>query len=222
MALESININTMARLETGKSPCKRLRKSGRIPCILFGHGVIPLSLSVDKKEILSIIDHPSIINLTVQGHDDTRNVLIKQVQLDYLGTNVIHVDFQQIRMDESITVDIPLEVIGQPIGLQFGGQLDQVLHTILVECLPALLPDKLVYDVSHMNVDDSLPISKLPLPDGVRAVYTDPHIVVVHVLPPQVAEDETESTADQGVKSDKEPEVITKGKKEEGKDGKQK
>ncbi len=214
MALASIKINSDPRLKTRKGANKRLRKTGKIPCVLFGHGISSVNLTVDMKEILPVIDHPSIVNLTIQGSDDTRMVLIKHVQLDYLGANVIHIDFQQIRMEENITVEIPLEIIGQPVGLQSGGQLDQVMHTILVECLPAVLPEKIVYDVSHMNIDDSLPISKLPLPEGVTAVYNDPHIVVVHVLPPIVVEEEETPADSTGQKAGGEPEVITKGKKE--------
>ena len=217
MSQSEIIISATKRIPQGRCMNKRLRKAGKIPCVLYGHGVEPVSLTVDLTQIIPAIDHPSIMTLTLEGKKkDSRKVLIKEVQHDYLNTNVTHVDFQQVRMDETISAEVPLEVAGHPIGLQHGGQLDQIMHSITVECLPSDLPDRVVFDVSHLDIGDNVAIEEIPLPDGVKAVYSDPHAVAIHVIRSRMAdveeateEEKIESAAAEG------PEVIEKGKKEE-------
>ena len=217
MSQSEISITSNQRIPEGKGSNKRLRKAGKIPCILYGHGVESVPLTVDLKQIIPAIDHPSILTLNLEGKTkESRKVLIKEVQHDYLHSHVTHVDFQQVRMDETISAEVPLEVTGHPIGLQHGGLLDQIMHSITVECLPNDLPDRVVFDVSHLDLGDNVAIKDLPLPEGVNAVYSDPHAVAIHVIRSKMADvvevaDETKADPS----ATEEPEVVAKRKKEE-------
>ena len=139
--------------------------------------------------------------------------MIKEVQHNYLHSKIIHVDFQEVRMDEAVTAEVPLEVIGHPVGTQHGGQLDQILHTIEVECLPKDLPDRFIFDVSHLDVGDNVTIGDIPMPEGVKTIHLDSHTIAIHVIRPRL-EDVGGGEETQASTSD-EPEVIAKRKKEE-------
>ena len=214
MSDHEICITVIKRDQEGKGANKRYRKQGKVPGILYGHGIEPLSLLADAKTLQPIIGHPSIITLNIDQEEGTRKVLIKDVQIDYLTSRLIHIDLQQVRMDEEITAEIPFELIGTPIGLKHGGMLDQTMHTIEVECLPQDLPDRIVYDVSHLDVGAGVTIEELPLPTGVKAVYTDPLTIAVHVIRSKLAEESESGGLSLGESGAAEPEIISKGKKE--------
>ena len=219
MSHNEICVTVLRRIKQGKGENKRLRKAGKIPCVVYGHGVESVSLIANLKEITPAIDHPSIITLNFDGETDSRRVLVKDVQHDYLHSNVIHVDFQQVRMDETITAEVPLEVIGDPIGLHHGGLLDQIMHTIEVECLPDDLPERIIFDVSALDVGDNVTIEQIPLPEGVKSVHSDPHSIAIHVIRGRIAEEVSEEEAEgtiEAAATSEEPEVIAKKKKEEG------
>lgn len=212
MAKNDLCISASIREKSGKGSNKRLRKNGNIPCIVYGHGVEPVSISTPFKEIESAVHHPSIISLSIGGEKNERNVIIKDVQRDYLNTTIIHVDFQQVKMDEKITATIPLECIGEPVGTHHGGQLDQIMHDIEVACLPKDIPDILTYDVSHLNVGDAVTVGDIPLPNGVEGAFSDPNAVAVHLVTSKLAQSEE---AEEQEEAAGEPEVIDKAKKDE-------
>ena len=215
MSQNEINITVTERVPQGKGSNKRLRSMGKIPCILYGHGIEPVPLTVDLKQIIPVINHPSILTLNFEEGKESRKALIKEVQHNYLHSTVTHVDFQQVIMDEAITAEVPLEVVGHPIGAQHGGQLDQITHSIEVECLPNDLPDRITFDVSHLDVGDNVSIGDISLPKGVKAIHIDPHTTVIHVIRPRLAEEAVEETEGKAEATSEEPEVITKRKKEE-------
>ncbi len=219
MADGEICMNATKRDELSKGQLNQLRRDGFIPCILYGHKVRPISLVVELKEFISALGKSNIINIALDKKGDATKVLIKEIQYDFLSTNIIHADFQQIKAGEKISVEIPIELTGEPEGIHHGGRLDQVLHQLKIESLPKHLPDKLIVDVSALKLDESLSIADIIFPEGVKAVNLDAGTVVAAVVPVKMteegAEEEVVTSAED---SSQEPEVIAKGKKEEGED----
>jgi large subunit ribosomal protein L25 len=207
------SISVIKRDQVGKRACKRLRASGRVPGVLYGNGFEATSLSFELKDLLPLIRNPSIISLKVDGNDET--ALLKNVQFDYSNRHVVHVDFQQIKMDQTIRVEIPLETHGVPAGTEQGGQLNLIVHQIEVECLPDKLPDRVVIEVAHLQLGDSIAIGDIPLPDGVDLICSDPGANAVQVAIPHMEEEAEAETLTEAVAATEEPEVIAKGKKEE-------
>ncbi len=216
--LQSISVRL--RDVTGKKSTKRLRSEGLVPCILYGDKIEPMALCSNLKEINSVVRHSSIITLNIEDDKSktkTTDVQVKDIQFDYLSTNILHIDFQQVRMDKEITAEVEIKVVGHAEGIDHGGQLDLVSHQIEIRCLPRDLPDEIVIDVTALNIGDSIAIGDISLPSGVSGTFTDPHITIVHVQAPNLEEEveEAEEAGVLGEPSAGEPEVITKGKSEE-------
>ncbi len=219
MADGEISMNAKKRDELSKGQLNQLRRDGFIPCVLYGHKVKPTSLVVELKEFISALKQSNIINITLDKKNDATKVLIKEIQYDYLSTSIIHADFQQIKAGEKISVEIPIELTGEPEGIHHGGRLDQVLHQMKIESLPKHLPDKLIVDVSSLNLDESLSIADIIFPAGVKAVNLDAGTVVAAVVPIKMTDEETDKEVVASTEgSSQEPEVIAKGKKEEEED----
>src|SRR5439155_6509759 len=141
----------------------------------------------------------------------TRTALVQEVQHAPIGSNVLHIDFHAVSMDEKLDAEVPVEAIGTANGVKnFGGLLEQSLRTITVECLPRDLPDRITVDVSGLNIGDSIHVREIKLPDGVTA-KTPIDLTAFSVLAPAVEEEPVAAVAEAAVG----PEVI-KEKKEEG------
>lgn len=215
MSTTTQSLTVWKRNEFGKGASRKLRRQGKVPATLYGHGMEPVSLGTEHKALRRVLGTRSIISLEFENEKEKRDVFIKDFQRNCLNLNIIHVDFQQVKVDETITVQVPLETKGTPMGIAHGGLLDLITHTLTVECLPKDLPERLVVDVSPLEVGDSISIGAIPLPEGVNLHYTDADTIVVHVITAaktEAAETGEEETAD---KDGNEPEIISKGKKTE-------
>ncbi len=214
MSYGEITMNAKTRDHLSKGQLNQLRRDGCIPCVLYGHKVKPLSLVVDLKEFISALEQSNIINISLDKKNDVKKVLIKEIQYNHLSTSIIHADFQQIKAGEKLSVEIPIELTGEPDAIHHGARLNHVLHVLKVESLPKHFPDKLLVDVSELNLDESLTIADISFPEGVKAVNIDAGTVVAAVVPVRGADEES----DDDESSQEEPEVIAKGKKEEEED----
>lgn len=211
--MEQININAIVRNTTGKGFNRRLRVSGKVPAILYGHRRAAVSLEVDPKEIFRILHSQSgentIFGLNVPGQDKV-NCLIKEIQLEPISHRMLHADFYEVKMDEMLEVDVPLEVTGEAYGVKVeGGLLDIVHREIRVECLPADIPERFEIEVTNMKIGDLFRIKDLKVSDKVK-ILEDPETVIVAVEHPR--EEELPVAAAPGAEAEVEPEVIKKGK----------
>jgi len=205
-------VDVELRSERKKGAMGRLRRAGKVPAIIYGREVDNqlLSFSVDRAH--AVTHAHGIVELVVAG-GEVRPVLVRHVQRDYLKQTILHVDFQLVRMDEKIRNAIPVSPLGHPMGEVKGGVLEQFMFQVEVECLPADLPDLIEVDVSGLDVEQIIAVSKLPLPPNVVAVYNDPDMPVFACAIPRAETEATATEEAEGV----EPEVIEKGKKvEEG------
>ncbi len=200
------------REELGKNANRRLRQQGKIPAVVYGRGAEAVSLTVDPKEILNILQSDSGQNTIVDLRfgERSQNALIRDFQTDPVRGHLLHADFQTIAMDEIMEFEVPVEVIGTAAGVKLGGILDNTLREIEVECLPSEVPDHFVVDVSDLQIGDVIHVSEIAVDSSKVKILEDPEQIVVHVLPPTViAEEEVEE------EEEIEPELIKKGKEEE-------
>jgi len=172
----------------------KLKRDGLIPAIIYGGKENPLPLQVASREISTLLSHARGENILVEleienaGARTSRMALIQEVQHAPLSGRIVHVDFHAINMNEVLNTSVPVESIGEPIGVKdFGGILEQSLRSLDIECLPKDLPEVITVDVSGLQIGDSIHVKHLPLPAGVTAV-ADEDLTVFLVAAPAVAE----------------------------------
>ena len=202
MASQSANVTAEARSELGSRANKRLRDSGKLPGVIYGHKLDTLPITLPKKEVIGHLNHGThLFALNLAGKAE--NVLVKDVQYDHLGRDVIHVDFARVDLNERVEVTVALELKGTPKGEADGGVLTQVVSELEIECLVTEIPDMIVHNVSDMGLDSVVHIKDLKLPAGVKALQ-DEDLIVATV---KEIEEETDEAAEGETA---EPEVIGK------------
>ena len=188
------------RTDAGKGVARKLRASGRVPAVLYGHGKDARALSVDAKELFHLLHGAAggnvLIDLVIDGKKTM--AMPREVQRDHVRGQYLHVDFLEVRRDEKVTVDVPIHLIGESAGVKAGGVLEHHLWDLKVECLPQDLPESIEADISALNVNDSLHVSDVVVPD-VCTVLTPQDEIVAAVVPPQAREvEEVEAEAVEG------------------------
>jgi large subunit ribosomal protein L25 len=191
----------------------RLRKQGLIPAVVYGHKEATLALSVNGDELSKAVRHGTRI-VDLQAGGKTEKALIKEVQWDHLGHDILHVDFARVSADERITIEVRLELRGIAPGIATGGVLDQPLHTLKVSCPALSPPESIRVNLGELQLGQAIHVRELKLPEGVAAV-TDPDAVVIQVVAKAVEEVVTPAAA--AAPTSAEPEVIgRKAAEEEG------
>jgi large subunit ribosomal protein L25 len=190
--MEFVDLKVERRIGTGKGVARKLRQRGLIPAILYGEGE-PIPLTVNPRSLLRVlgtaVGENVILNLTiVDGEERNQKAMVKEVQRDPVTGAFLHADLLAISMERPIEVEVPVELSGIAIGVKDkGGILRQILREVKVRCLPGAIPEKILLDVSHLDIGDALHVKNLSIPGGVE-LLTDPEQVVVTVLTPTVEE----------------------------------
>ena len=218
--MEIRELTVMPREGVGKSVARRLRRSGKTPGILYG-GASPVNIAVDPREVFRIIHghegSTQLLRVTFAGSKDSRMVILRDIQLDPVSEDLVHVDLQEVNMDKPIQVTVALHHVGEPIGVRdTQGILEMVLREIQVSCLPANIPEDIKADVSNLAIGDVLTVDELVVPEGVR-VLTDKAQAVATVAPPAAEEVAAPVAAVVGAvaAAPAEPEVLTERKPKE-------
>ena len=220
--MPEIVVSAEKRTEKGKNVNRRLRVAGRIPGVLYGGSKEPVPVAVSPKDISAVLRSASgentLFDLDLGG--TRRKVILKEYQLEPLKGRLLHADFYEVALDKTLEVKVHVEVTGTPVGVKVqGGILDFVTRELEIECLPTDIPEKIVVDVSELELGKHIRVSDLKLSDKLT-MLTEPDIVIVHVVAPR-AEEVVAPTAVEGAEAEAaagaaEPEVIKKGKAEEG------
>lgn len=210
---EKIVINAETRTAVGKG-VGALRRSGKVPGVVYGHGIAASHIQMDAKELtntLRKISRNRLITLEFGAGVTPKNVLTREVQRDPVKRTLKHVDFYEVSMTEKITVRVPVVYLGESADVKGGtGILNEEMNAIEIRCLPSDLIEKIEVDVSGLSIDQSLHVSDLKLPAGIE-ILDDKEDELVRVI--RYVEQKTEEAA---VATDgTEPEVIEKGKKDE-------
>jgi large subunit ribosomal protein L25 len=170
----SFELNAEPRTESGKGASRRLRRTGKVPAILYGAGKDPESLSLLHNELLRNLGHEAFYShiLSVKIGGNETQAILRDLQRHPSRPVVLHVDLQRVRMTEKLKTHVPLHFKGQEVapGVKAGGLVTHELIDVLVECLPKDLPEYIEVDISGMQVGDSIHLSELAVPAGVTLV----------------------------------------------------
>jgi large subunit ribosomal protein L25 len=225
--MPEIVVAAEARTETGKNVNRRLRTRGLIPGVLYGATSETTPVSVSPKEIGSILrsatGENTLFDLDLGGK--RRRVILKEFQVEPIKGRILHADFYEVALDKVLEVKVHVELTGVPVGVKVqGGILDFVTRELEVECLPTDIPEKIVVDVSELELGKHVRVGELKVPDKVK-VLTDPGLVIAHVVTPRAEEEIAPAAAEAAPvegEAPAEPEVIKKGKAEAAEAGEEK
>jgi large subunit ribosomal protein L25 len=198
---------------TGTRVARRLRKEGKIPAVIYGHkqAVVPITLSrEDVWRMIKAASHLADLDLGTS----TETVLIRDVQWDNLGREILHLDFARVSAEEEIETEVNVELRGHAPGVAEGGILEQLVHSLRVKCPAGAIPDAIRVDISHLGLNSGLYVRDLALPQGVTA-EPDPDTLIVHVVVRGAPAETTEAAPAEAVTQ---PEVIKPERKEKEKE----
>jgi large subunit ribosomal protein L25 len=206
---QTLTLNTIDRPSLGSRAARKLRKDGLVPAVLYGHKEATVSVSVKSDEVTKAI-RTGVRLVDLKVGSGTEKALIRDVQWDYLGADVLHVDFARVAADEKILIDVRVDLRGIAPGVAHGGNLIQPLHSLHVECLVTNIPESIRVNIQELDLNQAIHVKELKLPEGV-VVKNDPDAIVVQVVPQQV-----EAAAPIVGGESAEPEVIGRKVEEEG------
>jgi large subunit ribosomal protein L25 len=226
--MEAKKLNVEMRQGNGKGVAGRLRGTGKIPAVIYGH-TTPTSITVDAREFRNAfkrITQNTIVELHLPG--GVHEVLVKDYQKDNLTGQILHVDFYEFEKGKALRTRVPIRLIGNPIGVKEGGILESLLHALEVECLPKDLPEEITLDINELALDRALHVRDLTLPEGVRAVPAPDQVVclVAHrkaeeEVAPAAVEGEVPAEGEEGAEGEeKTTEETEETEQKEGKEGK--
>ena len=218
----SLVIATEKRDVFGKNASYRIRRTGSIPAILYGEGLESMPLVLAKKDVIKILKSDLGLNtlFKIAFGAEERDVMIKDVQIDPVSDEVLHADLIQIDMPKAIRVAVPVELIGEAVGVKTeGGFIDFMTRELTVECLPALIPEHFAVDVTALHLHQSIKAADVAMPEGIKMI-TEPGVVIALVQMPAEEKAEVAAAAEEGAEAaPAEPEVIKKERAEkEGED----
>ncbi len=220
---EQFHIEVRTREATGKNSNRRLRAADHIPAVLYGAGRDTIPITVERTTIQEVFRHGAgentIFLLKRVESDQQRHARIRELQVDPVSREVLHIDFQRVLMDEMIRVNVPVRPVGEARGVKDqAGVLDLVTREVEVECLPGDIPEMIQVDVTKLAIGDHLEAGALSLPAGVT-LLEEPDRVIVSVAYAVRIEEPTEEGAELLEAGPEEPEVIRRGREAEGEEG---
>ena len=202
------------RKESGSKHAARLRKEGKCPAIVYGHGEEPASIALNLHDFTVALHHGHrLLEMDMGGKKE--NLLVKGLQYDHFGKEIIHADFMRVDLAETVHVTIDIKLKGEAPGTHEGGMIDVHLDHLEIECKVSEIPDSVECSIRQVNIGDSLYASDIELPVGITLV-TDPKALVLtcHLVAEAKSTEEVEEELPAG------PEVITeKAPEEEGQEG---
>ena len=218
--MKSVPLNAAPRSQTRHGEVKKLRATGRIPAVIYGGQTKPENLQLVSKEMEDLIHHSVSENILVDLAVDTskRLALVQEVQHHPLDGRVLHVDFHEVSPTEKVTIMVPVETVGEAVGVKTGGGvLEHVLFKIKVRALPKDLPEQLLIDVSHLELGKSIHLGDIKAPEGVE-ILGDKKVSVISVALPKTEAEEVAEAAEGAVPAAGDVEML-KEKKEDGTEG---
>lgn len=206
------SLKTHPRPRLGSRYSARERAAGRLPAVVYGHGRDPVSISLDAKEALKHIRAgEKVFSLELPG-EGSQTVILKDLQFDYLGTNVIHADMARVDLNETIEVHVPIRLVGEAIGLKKAGAiLTHPMSTLSVMCKVKDVPDFIDVPIADLDLDQTIHARDVKLPEGFELVTDDDAVVAaISAVKEQVVVAEAAAVGTEAAQ----PEVITEKKKE--------
>ena len=186
-----VRLKATPREESRKGSNRKLRATGRVPAVVYGHNEKTRSVSLDAHELEVLFSKISVentvIKLQIEGEKGDVQALVREVQSNPVRGDVVHVDFLQLHAGEQVDVEVPVHLVGTPAGVKLGGVMDHQIHELPVRCLPAAIPESIEVDVSELQLGDSIHVGDLAIPEGVE-VEMDAERTVCSVVAPAALE----------------------------------
>lgn len=200
---EDPKLSAEPRAKLGTAECRRLRRDQRVPGNVYGHGEENAAIAVAEEELTPIVrSGHKVVDLALGG--GTEKAILREVQWDTFGSRLVHFDLQRVSADERVTTEVAIETHGTSPGVLGGGILELPLHTLRIQCPAVKIPDRIDVNINHVQLDQSIRVRDLQLPEDVK-VLNDPDEVVLHVVRPS-AQPEEEAAVAGGA----EPELVKK------------
>ena len=193
--MKTISLDAETRDHVGTRTSRRLRRDGKLPAVVYGHKEATVSVALPKKAFADSLGRGAhLFDLNIAGSSET--VLVKEVQYDHLGLELVHVDFTRISLDEKITTHVPITLTGEEDapGVHEGGVMSHKITEFEVECRADQIPDRIVADVGGLGMGEALHVREISVPAGVT-VLDDPEAIIARVAPPRVLETGEEEEA---------------------------
>lgn len=198
--MSDITLEVRSREETGTNANRRLRAAGQIPAVVYGGGLDPVAIQVDRRTLHDLFKKTggenAVFLLHMAGTDKKRHTMVRELTIDPITRQVTHIDFLRVLMTEKVKVQVPIDLQGTPVGVKNeGGVLDFVTREVEVECLPGDIPQKIELDVEALEVGSHLEVKDLDLPKGVE-LMEELDKVIVAVAHSRVASEVEEAEAE--------------------------
>ena len=224
--MAEVKLEVTKREGTGKGVARRTRAAGKVPGVVYGRGMDPVAIEVDRRSFIQALQTDAGLNVLL-GLDldgETITTLPRQIQRDPVRGTLLHADFVKVDLTVEVEAEVPVHLIGgeDAPGVKEGGALEHPLFMVTVKCLPTEVPESIDADVSHLNIGDVLRISDLTASGNFEFVQ-DPETVVASVAAPVSEEELAAMEAEAGVGAEEEPAVegeeAAEGATEEEADG---
>ena len=208
--MKSVSLNGIARVHLGKKFSKDLRKNGDIPCVIYSKGKDPIHICVKNKELRKVIYNPGVFIIDIKVDNQNYNTIIRDAQFHPLNEEILHIDFLELSENELVSLEIPVSLTGNSIGVRNGGQLNLVMRKLLVQSFPKNLPDTIEIDITDLRIGNSVRILDLEN-DNFKFIQPESAVVVSVKTARNIVEEEEESEEGEG-----EGEGADEDKKEDG------
>jgi large subunit ribosomal protein L25 len=194
-----ITLAAEARQDAGKGAARKLRAAGKVPAVVYGIGGDAISIAVDLRALTAAMHTEAGRNVLIDLKIGSDNylTLAREIQRDPLRGTITHADFFRVNRNQAVHVDVSIHIEGESPGVKEGGVVEHHLWNVSVECLPTNVPDRIIADISAVQLGEALHVSQLGVPDGVT-ILTDGDEIVLSVVVPQVLKVEEEVVAAEG------------------------
>ena len=213
--MDTMELHSELRVQTGKGAARKLRTAGKLPAILYGAKTDPIMLAMDYSELKKTLRGRSaeniIFDLTINGEKkgQSKKVMIKELQKDPVKRDYLHVDLYEISMAKELEVEIPIDLLNTPIGVDQGGVLQHIRREVKAACLPEDLVDRIEVDVSGLDIGQSLHIRDISFPPGLKSLDDEDLAFVTVVAPTVTAEIEEGEEVEEGEVEETEGEDVS-------------
>jgi len=193
MAMNPVQL-TVVRRPTGKAAVKQLRRQGLVPGIFYGPGIEPIPIAARPTALRPLVytRETRLVQLRIEGMEQSYECVLKDFALDPLTDALIHFDLQAVVADQPVEVEVPVKLVGTPVGVTRGGILEHALHTVRISCLPRNLPEHIELDVSGLDVGHAVHVRDVQLP-GIRILEHGETVIATVIAPRETAEAEATS-----------------------------
>lgn len=207
--MAEIKLAAEVRAETGKGPARRARAAGRVPATVYGRGMEPVSIVVDRRELVGAVTSEAGMNqlLDIQLDGDSVLALTRELQRDPVKGTLLHADFVKVDRTVQVDVEVPIHLTGESAGVDEGGVLEQHLHMLTIRCLPTEVPDAVEGDITALGIGDSLRVEDLSAAPGIE-ITADPETVVALVSQPISEEELEQLEAEAGIEQEPSEELV--------------